>query len=72
MRRLSHCLVALIIAGSLGLVSCATVLHSGPGGEPCGPLWSQPPGQGPGLCTHRLLEQQQAFHKGIQTSGQPF
>ena len=31
MRRLSHCLVALVIAGSLSLVSCATVLHSGPG-----------------------------------------
>ena len=30
MHRLSHCLVALVIAGSLSLVSCASVLRRGP------------------------------------------
>jgi hypothetical protein len=30
MCRLSHCIFALVVVGSLGLVSCATVMHSGP------------------------------------------
>jgi len=40
MRRLSRCLVALVVVGSLSLVSCATVLHSGPGSVT---ITSEPP-----------------------------
>lgn len=40
MCRLSRCLLALVVVGSLGLVSCASVLHSGPEGVT---ITSEPP-----------------------------
>ena len=40
MSQLSRCLVICVLVGSLGLVSCATVLHSGP--EPI-TITSEPP-----------------------------
>ena len=40
MCRLSRCLLVCVVVGSLGLVSCATVLHSGPGGVT---ITSEPP-----------------------------
>ena len=40
MRRLSHCLWTLVVVGSLSRLSCATVLHSGPGSVT---ITSEPP-----------------------------